>query len=92
MGNSTLADAGNGSTVAVACLAGGLVAVLVHGAAVSRAGMMVEGKPRIAIDDIGHKTGHRPKRDCCDPRVIQSVPGHEAALPVGSGRCGGALG
>ena len=52
-----MADAGNGSTVAVACLAGGLVAVLVRGAAVCRAAMMVEGKPRIAIDDIKHKMG-----------------------------------
>jgi hypothetical protein len=50
-----LADAENGLTVAVACLASSFVAVLVHGAAVSRAGVMVEPNHRIEIDDIGHK-------------------------------------
>ena len=82
----------SGSTVAVACLSSSFVAVLVRGAAVSRAGMMVEANHRIAIADIGHKMGYRPQHGCCGPRVVQSVPGHEGVLPVGLGRCGGALG
>ena len=87
-----MADAESGSTVAVACLSSSFVAVLAHGAAVSRARVMVEADHRIGIDDIGHKMGHRPKHCWCGPRVVQSVPGHEGVLPVGLGRCGGALG
>ena len=87
-----MADAGNGSAAVAVCLAGIFVAILGHGARVSDAAMMVGGEHRIAVDDIGHKRGHWPKRGCSGPSVVQSVPGHEAGLPVGFGRCGGALG
>jgi hypothetical protein len=87
-----MADARKGSAVVAACLARSFVAILVPGAPASCAGMVVEREHRIAGDDIGHKMGHWPKRDCSGPSVVQSMPGHGGVLPVGSGRCGGALG
>jgi hypothetical protein len=65
---------------------------VVYGAPVSCAGVMVEGGYRITVDDIGHEMNRRPKGGCCGPSVVESVPGHEGVLPVGSGPCGGALG
>ena len=87
-----MADAGNGSSVATARLGGSAVVALVYGAPVSRAGVMVEGEYRITVDDIGREMSRPPKGDCCGPSVVESVPGHKGVLPVGSGRCGGALG
>ena len=80
------------STVAVACVASSFVTVLVQAALVSRGGKVVEANHRTASDDIAHKMGHRPKRDCCGAGVVQSVPGHEGVLPGGLGGRGGALG
>jgi len=73
-------------------LAGSIGVGLKHGVPVSHAGMVVEANHGEAIGDIGHKLGHRLRRGCCGPSVGQSVPGHEGVLPVGLGRCGGALG
>ena len=87
-----LADVGNALSEASACLVGSVVMALARGTPVADAGMMVGANHRIVVEDIGHKMGHRPKRNCCEPSVIQPVPGHEAAFPVGSGRCGGTLG
>ena len=87
-----MADAGNGSTVTVACLEGGFVVALERGTPVCCGEMVAEANHRIAVDRIGHKTSHRPKHCCCGSSVVQSVPGHQEVLPVGLGRCGGALG
>ena len=77
---------------AAAGLAGSAVVAVVRGIPVSDVGMVVKVDHRIAIYDIGHKLGHWPRHGCCGRSVVQSVPGHGAVLPVGFGRCGGALG
>lgn len=87
-----MADAGCGSAVVRWCLANSVAAALMQGVPGAHAGMVVKGSRWVAIDGTGHELGHWPKRGCCGPSVVQSVPGHEAVLPVGLGRCGGALG
>jgi hypothetical protein len=54
--------------------------------------MAIKGNHRIAIDDIMYELSHRPRRSCRGPSMVQSVPGHEAVLPVGLVGWGGALG
>ena len=86
------AEHGDELAGALTCPASSVVAGMVRGARVFCADMMLEGNHRIASESIGYKMGHRPKRGCDGPSVVQSAPGHEADLPVGFGRCGGALG
>ena len=92
MGNLILVDAGNRSAEAAACLADSFVAKVPLGAPVSGAGMMVEGDHRIAVDDIEREMACWPPPGGRRPNVVQPVPGHDGVLPVGLGRCGGALG
>jgi len=86
------AERGDELAGALACPASSFVAGMMRGARLLCADMMLAGKHRIAFDYIGYKMGHRPKRSCGGPSVVQSVPGHEGNLSVGCGRCGGALG
>jgi hypothetical protein len=54
---------------AAAFLAGSVVMALARGTPVADAGMVVGANHRIIVEDFGHKMGHRPKRNCCDPSV-----------------------
>ena len=66
----------------------------VRGARIFGTDLIVESRHRTAADGKERRVACWPKRGCCGGSVVQvrPVPGHEGVLPVGFGRCGGALG